>query len=184
MCKLSVLFLEFPDKLGDSNERAQTTESPTRGHAYCSGGGERQPSSLPQRAGALVHFLQSLPHALWCASENHLRAQGNNCLVPGCVLQMPEITNAPNFEWTPFSWILLTSSPILVLIFIILHGLWLCLLFLQAARNSPYPLPSIPEMFNNKTPAVMMTIIVLFSRSLSETRVLSSVYILCFSCRL
>lgn len=31
MCELFVLFLEFPDNIGDSNERAQTIESPTRG---------------------------------------------------------------------------------------------------------------------------------------------------------
>lgn len=58
------------------------------------------PRSLPQCAGALVHILQSLPCALWCASENHLRAQGDNCLAPGRMLQTPEITNAPNFAWT------------------------------------------------------------------------------------
>lgn len=38
-CVNSVLFLEFPDNIGDSDKRAQTIESPTRRHAYCSGGG-------------------------------------------------------------------------------------------------------------------------------------------------
>lgn len=132
--------------------------SPLGGTLIAVGVARGSPRSLPQCAGALVHILQSLPCALWCASENHLRAQGDNCLDA-------RDNKCSQFCLDP----LLTSTPVLVLVFIILHGLRLCLLFLQAAGNSPYPLPSIPETFNNKTTAMMMTMTVLLSGLFQRT---------------